>query len=543
MWRGPDADQGRRAVPPRRALGRPRLPAHRHAARHRRRPDGPGPAAARAPTWSIVTTPALAAQKVAQRAADMARRSFLRVVGVIENMSDFTCEHGDVVRAVRRRRRRGAGRRDRRAAARPGAARAGGGRRRRRRPAGGARRRRAGPAAAAFRAIADRLDAVDRPPPTRPPRRSTWPAARPACSTPPSSARPLDAHADSVGSVERRRSRGRRAGRTPTTLAGRRRGGSSAGCAAACRRRRPRPAPPRPSRSRRRSAGWRSSAASSCSSPASAWARASAGRTHRLSTISASSCAPSWSVGRGGEEEAGVEAPRALADRRHPVGDVADRREVEHAGRGAGTAPPSTARRRGRPCARRRRPRRAAVAACGPAARRPPRSTPAPPPPRRRGRRGRCRAAPRRWRRRARRSTARARRRRSTSSTRPPGNTYMPAAKAALAVRRSTNTSTPASAVRSASRTSTTVAAGRAGTTAGRQWLVVRSRSGEATGGSPAGCRRSRRRRRRATTTAPSTTATSRQLSLSRTSDPVLEAARRRRSGGADSSFTSTTQK
>ena len=42
----------------------------------------------------IVTTPALAAQKVAQRAADMARRSFTRVVGVIENMTDFTCEHG-----------------------------------------------------------------------------------------------------------------------------------------------------------------------------------------------------------------------------------------------------------------------------------------------------------------------------------------------------------------------------------------------------------------------------------------------------------------
>ncbi len=42
----------------------------------------------------IVTTPALAAQKVAARAADMARRSFLRVSGVIENMSAFTCEHG-----------------------------------------------------------------------------------------------------------------------------------------------------------------------------------------------------------------------------------------------------------------------------------------------------------------------------------------------------------------------------------------------------------------------------------------------------------------
>ena len=43
----------------------------------------------------VVTTPALAAQKVAQRAADMAKRSFLRVLGVIENMSTFTCDHGE----------------------------------------------------------------------------------------------------------------------------------------------------------------------------------------------------------------------------------------------------------------------------------------------------------------------------------------------------------------------------------------------------------------------------------------------------------------
>lgn len=42
----------------------------------------------------VVTTPAQAAQKVAQRAADMAARSFLRVVGVVENMSAFVCEHG-----------------------------------------------------------------------------------------------------------------------------------------------------------------------------------------------------------------------------------------------------------------------------------------------------------------------------------------------------------------------------------------------------------------------------------------------------------------
>jgi ATP-binding protein involved in chromosome partitioning len=42
----------------------------------------------------IVTTPASAAQKVAARAADMARKSYLRIAGVVENMSGFTCEHG-----------------------------------------------------------------------------------------------------------------------------------------------------------------------------------------------------------------------------------------------------------------------------------------------------------------------------------------------------------------------------------------------------------------------------------------------------------------
>jgi ATP-binding protein involved in chromosome partitioning len=43
----------------------------------------------------IVTTPALAAQKVAVRAADMARKGYLRVAGVVENMSGFTCPHGE----------------------------------------------------------------------------------------------------------------------------------------------------------------------------------------------------------------------------------------------------------------------------------------------------------------------------------------------------------------------------------------------------------------------------------------------------------------
>jgi len=44
----------------------------------------------------IVTTPALAAQKVAVRAADMARKGNLRVAGVVENMSGFTCDHGQL---------------------------------------------------------------------------------------------------------------------------------------------------------------------------------------------------------------------------------------------------------------------------------------------------------------------------------------------------------------------------------------------------------------------------------------------------------------
>lgn len=42
----------------------------------------------------VVTTPQKTAQKVAVRVADMARRSFMPVIGVVENMADFTCEHG-----------------------------------------------------------------------------------------------------------------------------------------------------------------------------------------------------------------------------------------------------------------------------------------------------------------------------------------------------------------------------------------------------------------------------------------------------------------
>jgi len=43
----------------------------------------------------VVTTPQKAAQKVASRVADMARRSFMPVIGVVENMSGFTARDGE----------------------------------------------------------------------------------------------------------------------------------------------------------------------------------------------------------------------------------------------------------------------------------------------------------------------------------------------------------------------------------------------------------------------------------------------------------------
>jgi ATP-binding protein involved in chromosome partitioning len=42
----------------------------------------------------VVTTPAKGAQKVASRVADMARRSYLKVLGVVENMSEFVAPDG-----------------------------------------------------------------------------------------------------------------------------------------------------------------------------------------------------------------------------------------------------------------------------------------------------------------------------------------------------------------------------------------------------------------------------------------------------------------
>jgi ATP-binding protein involved in chromosome partitioning len=42
----------------------------------------------------VVTTPAQAAQKVATRVADMARRSYIKIIGVVENMSEYVAPDG-----------------------------------------------------------------------------------------------------------------------------------------------------------------------------------------------------------------------------------------------------------------------------------------------------------------------------------------------------------------------------------------------------------------------------------------------------------------
>jgi len=42
----------------------------------------------------IITTPAINAQKVAARVADMGRKNYLRIVGVIENMTEFVAPDG-----------------------------------------------------------------------------------------------------------------------------------------------------------------------------------------------------------------------------------------------------------------------------------------------------------------------------------------------------------------------------------------------------------------------------------------------------------------
>lgn len=42
----------------------------------------------------VVTTPAVNAQKVAARAVSMSRKNYLRVCGIVENMSAFVCDHG-----------------------------------------------------------------------------------------------------------------------------------------------------------------------------------------------------------------------------------------------------------------------------------------------------------------------------------------------------------------------------------------------------------------------------------------------------------------
>ena len=121
----------------------------------------------------VVTTPPVAAQKVAARTADMARKGYLRVAGVHREHERLHLRARHRLRPVRLGRRRPPGRRHRRAAGGPGPA----------PPVGGGRRRRrarrwpwttASPWPAVFAAIADEvvdqvapvidMDSVQRPP-------------------------------------------------------------------------------------------------------------------------------------------------------------------------------------------------------------------------------------------------------------------------------------------------------------------------------------------------------------------------------------------
>ena len=232
----------------------------------------------------IVTTPALAAQKVAARAADMARRSFLRVV-----RRDREHERRSPATTATTYALFGAG---------GGQALAdeigvellgqvplgaGGRRRRRCRRAGGDRRRRARPRDA-FRAIAERIVAEIAPPVNmagcsarmlslvrRGARRAPIsPSRRDAVVSPASRSPRRRAWRCRASPVARQRSFGRIAGGSPTLAAAS--AASRVGVA------------------RRGTRGWRSSAASAPARRRRAGASASAGRTHSLATVSLSSC-------------------------------------------------------------------------------------------------------------------------------------------------------------------------------------------------------------------------------------------------------------
>ena len=123
------------------SAGGARLPRDRPAARYRRRPDGLGEDVAA--YGGVSRHDAERGRPEGRRtAADMARKGHLRVAGVIENMSPFTCENGETHADIRRRRRTTARRRHRRAAGRLGAAGRGARRRWGQGRAGGARERR-----------------------------------------------------------------------------------------------------------------------------------------------------------------------------------------------------------------------------------------------------------------------------------------------------------------------------------------------------------------------------------------------------------------
>ena len=93
IWRGPMLHsvitQFLRSV-----MGRARLSHHRSPARHRRRPTHADPNR-RSHRRVVVTTPSTVALADVRKAIEMFRQVNVEVLGVVENMSTFTCPHCD----------------------------------------------------------------------------------------------------------------------------------------------------------------------------------------------------------------------------------------------------------------------------------------------------------------------------------------------------------------------------------------------------------------------------------------------------------------
>ena len=239
----------------------------------------------------VVTTPARNAQKVATRVADMARRSYMKVVGVVENMSEFVAPDGQRFALFGRGGGAALGRGDRRTAGGVDPARARGLRR---------RRHRHGPSCSArpTRPRERRSTRSRHASSTSCSRRSRWRAARrgssswrPRTSPPPTPPKPDPAPAEPTSAA--------RAGPAIPLCQDRERDGSLAASPPSCPRRCARGGGGGGAALPRRQAGRRLSSALTCSSscPGSSSRRCCSPKRDRTARSSSSDSGPAALAG------------------------------------------------------------------------------------------------------------------------------------------------------------------------------------------------------------------------------------------------------